>query len=142
EPMRKPLAVLGLAFALGALAKVRHNNITKSAGENWLTYAGTYAGWRYSPLHEITSDDVKNLVPKWIYRVPNARGLESSPIVYQGVLYVTSGNAIHAMNAHNGRLVWQYVDSQAKKAGVNRGAAIWENKVYFTTSDNYLVALN
>jgi alcohol dehydrogenase (cytochrome c) len=119
-----------------------HDDIAKGAAENWLTYAGSYAGWRYSPLTQITPQNVNSLVPKWIYRVPGARGLQSSPIVYQGVLYVTAPNAVHALDARTGRLIWQYADPRAQKSGPNRGAAIWADKIYFTTSDNFLTALN
>jgi alcohol dehydrogenase (cytochrome c) len=135
-------AVLSLAFAIGAFAEVRHETVVKGAGEDWLTYAGTYSGWRYSPLKQITADNVRNMVPKWVYHVPGARGLRSSPVVYQGVLYITNTNSVYAIDARSGRLVWQYADPRSKKQGVNRGAAIWADKVYFTTSDNYLVALD
>ncbi len=134
--------VLSLVIAAGALGQVRQEDIVKGAGDEWLTYAGTYAGWRYSPLKQITAENAKNIVPKWVYRVPGARSLQSSPIVYQGVLYVTSTNSVSAIDARSGRRVWQYSDPRAEKAGVNRGAAIWGDKVYFTTSDNYLVALD
>ena len=134
--------LLCLALSFGALAEVRHENVVKGAGEDWLTYAGDYSGWRYSPLKQITADNVRNMAPKWVYHVPGARGLRSSPIVYQGVLYITNTNSVYAIDARSGRLAWQYADPRAKKGGVNRGAAVWVDKVYFTTSDNYLVALD
>jgi alcohol dehydrogenase (cytochrome c) len=133
-----------LAFLLcaGAAAQVRYDDILKSPGKDWLTYAGTYRGWRYSPLQQITPENAASLVPKWAYHVPGARGLRSSPIVYQGVLYVTNTNAVYAVDARTGRLIWQYADTRAEKSGVNRGAAILGDRVYFTTSDNYLTALD
>lgn len=136
------LTLLSLALALGSSAQVRHDDVLKGAGEDWLTYAGTYSGWRYSPLKQITTENARNLVTKWVYHVPGARGLRSSPIVYKGVLYITNTNSIYAIDARSGRLVWEYSDPRAKKGGVNRGAAIWGDRVYFTTSDNYLVALD
>ena len=96
----------------------------KGPGENWTTYAGSYQGWRYSPLKQITVENAKSLAPKWVYHVPDARGLRSSPIVYKGVMYVTNSNSVYALDAHSGRLVWQYLDTRAKGQGVNRGAAI------------------
>ena len=136
------LFAIALALAAASSAQVSHDAIAKGAANDWLTYAGTYAGWRYSPLTQITADNAKNVVPKWVYRVPQARGIESSPIVYQGVLYITGSNSIYAIDARTGRLAWQYADPRSKKAGVNRGAAIWGDRVYFTTNDNYLVALD
>lgn len=117
--MRRVLS-LGL-LALAATAQVKQEDIVKGAGEDWLTYAGTFSGWRYSPLKQITAENAKNLVTKWVYHVPGARGLRSSPIVYQGVLYITNTNSVYAIDARSGRLVWQYADPRAKKGGVNRG---------------------
>ena len=55
--------LLCLVLALGAFAEVRHEDVAKGAGEDWLTYAGSYSGWRYSPLNQITADNVRNMVP-------------------------------------------------------------------------------
>src|SRR5215472_16815390 len=125
-----------------AWAQVRYEDIVKGPGSDWLTYAGSYQGWRYSPLKEITASNAANLTPRWVYHVPNARGLRTSPIVYKGVMYVTNTNSIYALDARSGRLIWQYLDPGAKKQSVNRGAAIWGDRVYFTTADCYLVALD
>ena len=121
---------------------MRYEDILKGPGADWLTYAGSYQGWRYSPLKQITANNAASLTPKWVYHVPAAKGLRTSPIVYKGVMYVTNSNSVYALDAATGRLVWQYVDTGAKKQGVNRGAAILGDRVYFTTSDNYLTALD
>ncbi|MDX1978951.1 MAG: PQQ-dependent dehydrogenase, methanol/ethanol family [Bryobacteraceae bacterium] len=131
-----------LLLCLTASAQVRYEEILKGPAADWLTYAGSYQGWRYSPLKQITVENAKSLAPKWVYHVPNARGLESSPIVYKGVMYVTNSNSVYALDARSGRLIWQYVDTRPAKRGVNRGAAISGDRVYFTTSDNYLTALD
>ena len=89
--------LLCFVFALSAIPQVRHEDVAKGASEDWLTYAGSYAGWRYSPLKQITTENVRNMVPKWVYHVPGARGLRSSPIVYQDVLYITNTNSIYAV---------------------------------------------
>jgi alcohol dehydrogenase (cytochrome c) len=123
-------------------AQVRYEDIRKGPGENWLTYAGTYQGWRYSPLDRITVDNAASLVPKWVYHVPNAKGLRTSPIVYDGVMYATNSNSVYAIDVRSGRLVWSYLDARAVGQGVNRGAAILGDLVYFTTTDNYLTALD
>jgi quinohemoprotein ethanol dehydrogenase len=138
--MRTCLLLLVLGSALRGQA--RYEDILKGPGEDWLTYAGSYEGWRYSPLKQISVENAASMAPKWVYHVPNATGLRSSPIVYKGVMYVTNSNALYAIDARSGRLIWQYEDTKAKKSGVNRGAAILGDSIYFTTSDNYLVALD
>lgn len=130
-------------FACAALsAQVRYEDILKGPSTDWLTYAGTYQGSRYSTLSSITPENAKNLTAKWVYHVPNARGLRTSPIVYKGVMYVTNTNSVYALDAATGREIWQYIDTKAKNSGVNRGSAILGDRIYFTTSDNYLTALD
>lgn len=136
------LATLFLAVLTCAYAQVRYEDIVKGPGANWLTYAGTYQGSRYSPLNEITPGNAPNLVAKWVYHVPDAKGLRTSPIVYNGVMYVTNSNSVYALDARDGSEIWRYADTRAKKQGVNRGAAISGDLVYFTTTDNYLTALD
>ncbi len=131
-----------LAVCSVASAQVTYEDILKSPGKDWLTYAGSYNGWRHSPLEQITPENAGSLVPKWVYRVPNAARLQTSPVVYDGVMYVTDTNAMYALDARSGRLIWSYVDARAKESGPNRGPAILGDRVYFVTSDNYLTALD
>lgn len=134
--------LLACLLCASAAAQVKYEDIIKSPGEDWLTYAGSYSGWRYSPLEEITAENVGSLASKWVYRVPNSRKLQTSPLVYQGVMYVTDANSVYALDGAAGRLIWQYVDTRVEEQSNNRGAAILGNRVYITTSDNYLTALD
>ncbi len=86
--MRLRAAAIG--FCLPALlgAQVRYEDIRKSPGNDWLTYAGDYQGTRHSPLTQINRDNAGSLVPKWVYRVEGATKLETTPLVYDGVMYV------------------------------------------------------
>jgi alcohol dehydrogenase (cytochrome c) len=131
-----------LVMALAAVAQVRYEDIRKGPGADWLTYAGSYDGQRHSPLKQITPQNAANLTAKWIYHVPVGRGLECTPLVHDGVMYITASNEIHALDAVTGRMIWQYRDESVKQQRSNRGAAILGDKVYFITSDTHLVALN
>ena len=135
-------AAVALACAASSPAQVAYEDIVQGPGANWLTYAGSYSGWRHSPLTEITPENAASLTAKWVFRVPNASALEATPIVHDGVLYMTDTNSVYALDARTGRLVWSYVDARAERKGANRGAAILGNRVYFVTSDNYLTALD
>src|SRR5438445_367605 len=137
---RAMLAVSALLAPLGA--QVRYEDIRKSPGNDWLTYAGDYQATRHSPLTAITRDNVASLVPKWVYRVEGATHLESSPLVFEGVMYVTNSNEVHALDARTGRRIWQYRDDKAATQRVNRGAALLGDRVFFITSDAHLVALH
>ena len=133
---------IGVAAALACGAQVRYEDIVQGPNENWLTYAGSYSGQRHSPLKQITTANARNMAAQWVYHVPDSKKLESSPIVYDGILYVTNSNAVHALDARTGRKIWVYIDDQAKGARVNRGAAILGDRVYIVTTDCHLVALH
>ncbi len=104
---------LGLA-ALAALGQVKYEDIVAGPGANWLTYAGSYSGQRHSPLTQINTETAKNLTAKWVYHVPDAKKLEAVPIVYDGIMYVTNSNQLHALDARTGRRIWVYRDEQAE----------------------------
>src|SRR2546426_5656382 len=97
--------LLACALSLPCAAQVRYEDILKGPGDNWLTYAGDYSGRRHSPLKQITADNAGSLVPKWVYHIPKASGLRTSPIVYNGVMYVTNTNEVRALDARTGRLI-------------------------------------
>jgi alcohol dehydrogenase (cytochrome c) len=134
--------LLCAALALTASAQVRYDLIRKGPGNDWLTYAGDYAAQRHSPLTQITRDNVPTLVPKWVYHVEKSSHLEATPLVHDGIMYVTDSNQVHALDARTGRRIWMYLDGQAKRSDVNRGAALLDDRVFFVTSDGHLVALN
>jgi alcohol dehydrogenase (cytochrome c) len=135
-------SLLLLLTASTLLAQVSFDDIRKSPNQNWLTYSGDYSGRGLSPLTQITPENAQNLTPKWTFAVPNAKGLRTRPIVADGVLYATNTNAIFALDAKSGRVIWQYTDTQSKKESGNRGAAILGNQVYFNTADCHLVSLD
>src|SRR5215467_6616359 len=111
---------VGLAVA-ALSAQVRYEDLLKSPGKDWLTYAGDYKGTRYSPLNQITRDNAGSIVPKWVYRVEGATKLETTPLVYDGVMYITGGNEAHALDARTGRRIWYYHDDKAGSPRNNRG---------------------
>jgi len=116
------LAVWMLAAC--AFAQVKPEDILKSPNADWLTYAGDYRGTRHSPLKQITTANVSSLVPKWVYHVPKATKLEASPLVHQGVMYVTAPNEVRALDARTGRLAREWKDGRAEGSEGNPGAGL------------------
>jgi alcohol dehydrogenase (cytochrome c) len=115
-----------------------------------LTYGLGYKAQRYSPLDQISKSTVKRLVPAWTlsFGGEKQRGQESQPIVVDGTLYVTASySRVYAVDAKTGAEKWQY-DARLPDGilpccdVINRGAAIYKDKIYFTTLDAQLVALN
>src|ERR1700728_3068168 len=81
-----------------------------SDGDNWITAGRDYASTRFSPLAQITSDNVKRLVPKWSFSVGTLDAQQTTPLVNDGVMYLTSAHSrIYAVDAHTGRQIWGYV---------------------------------
>ena len=138
-----------LLFACALAAQVPYERIANADREpgNWLTYSGNYLGHRYSPLSQITPANVARLQVKWAYQFPDPR-TEVSPIVADGVMYVTGPNSAAALDVRTGRPFWKWrrpvpPDYQSIGFGrVNRGAAILDDKLYVATLDAYLVALD
>jgi alcohol dehydrogenase (cytochrome c) len=119
---------------------VTYEEILQGPGANWLTYSGDYQGWRYSPLKQITRENVARLVPKWTYSLGSH--LETTPIVFDGVMYVTTSNEVDALDARTGRRIWRFHDDQSSQESPNRGVAVLGDRVFFVTSDAHLVALH
>jgi alcohol dehydrogenase (cytochrome c) len=119
---------------------------------DWPHYGGSQFSWRYSALDQINTGNVKNLAPAWIFQTGDyAENLHSTPIVVDGVMYLITARAqVFALDAANGRVIWQY-RYPTPRAGIpgtfsdfiqNRGVAVGDGKVFFGTKDNFLVALD
>lgn len=124
----------------------RYRVVTSQA--DWPTYNGGMNGSRYSPLAQITRSNVARLAPKWIFGLPNTPPLQVTPVVVDGVMYVTSANQCYALDAGSGRQIWHYQRPRTKglvgnaAGGVNRGVGVAGDRVFMVTDHAHLVALN
>ncbi len=117
--------------------------------QNWLTYGGNYAAWRYSSLDAINRTNIQQLVPVWTFQTGKVDGgFSCTPLVADGVMYITSpGNRVFAIDAATGKEIWHYYYALPKEMGLiygpwNRGVALGDGLVFMGTVDNHLVALN
>ena len=118
--------------------------------EEWLTYGGTYEEERHSLLTQVNRDTVKDLGVAWTYELSTARGVEATPIVVDGVMYVTSAwSVVHALDARTGTEKWVYDPAVDRAVGVkaccdvvNRGVAVYDGRVYVGVIDGRLEALD
>jgi alcohol dehydrogenase (cytochrome c) len=115
--------------------------------DNILTYGMGYHQQRYSPLKEINKQTVKRLVPVWNLSLDNNWGEQAQPIVYNGVMYVTNARATIAIDVATGKQIWkQALDWPPETPRVvccgvsNKGAAIYNGKVFRTTLDARVIA--
>jgi alcohol dehydrogenase (cytochrome c) len=118
-------------------------SLLKPARDSWPTYHGDYSGRRHSPLTQITPDNVKQLGLAWAFQTGRSDQIKASPILVNGVMYVTAPDHLWAIDARNGRQLWHYTHPENKAFHIgHRGVAVYRNLVYLTTPDAYLVALD
>ena len=117
---------------------------------DWLAYGRDYGEQRFSPLTQVNKKTIKDLELAWSFDMYTNRGLEASPIIVDGIMYMTgSWSVVFAVDAKTGEEIWSYdpevPGDWARKACcdvVNRGVAVYEGAVFVATLDGYLVALN
>ena len=121
-----------------------------SPGAEWLSHSGGYNEQRHSPLAQINRDNVSNLGVAWTYDLATNRGVEATPIVANGVMYVTSAwSLVYALDARTGEEQWVYDPEADKRVGVNaccdvvnRGVALYDEKIFVGVIDGRLEALD
>jgi PQQ-dependent dehydrogenase (methanol/ethanol family) len=131
---------------------------------DWLSYDGKLNANRYSDLAQINTTNVRQLRVQWVFTVPLWRnlvpdtsyfvqnyayfGLEVTPLVADGVMYITGPGSVYALDARSGREIWAYTRKRTATVvgdaalGTNRGVAILGDKVFATTDNAHLIALN
>jgi len=114
----------------------------------WLTYGGDYSSHRHSPLTQITPENVNQLAAQWTFQTGTTGSFQTTPLVVDGVLYVTGyNNNAWAVDARTGRQIWRYrreipEDWKGCCGAVNRGFGVLGDRLYMTTIDAHLVALD
>ena len=129
------------------------NDRLRAAGtdaDEWLTYSGSYNGWRHTSLRDITSANVGQLSLRWVKQLdvsdPN---IEATPLVVDGAIFtVADGWRVFALDAKTGDLIWEYKRSVStvgpllERGPVSRGLAVKGSTIFFGSPDGYLVAIN
>ena len=134
----------------GDMMHVTQDMLNRADGDanNFLHTNGNYEQTRYYPASQINTGNVKNLRPAWIFQTEIVESLETTPIVVNGVMYVTTSfNHIHALDARTGEELWHYKHKMGPITTYccgpnNRGVAVYKDKVYMGTLDSKLVALD
>jgi len=117
---------------------------------NWIMAPRDYASTRYSPLTQVNAGNVKRMVPVWSFSFGTLDAQNTTPLVLDGVMYVTSSHGrIFAVDARTGAMKWMYAHAMPDDIGKmlccdlgNRGAALYGDKVFYVTPDSHVIALN
>lgn len=112
----------------------------------WPTYNGDLGGNRYTTLTQINKNTVARLAPRWSFTIPGAGQLQVTPVVVDGIMYVTAPNECFALDAGSGRRIWHYkrprTSGMATGGGANRGVGVAGDRVFMQTDNAHLIALN
>jgi alcohol dehydrogenase (cytochrome c) len=129
---------------LDKLTPVTAAMLAKPAASEWLTWRRTYDSQGYSPLNQITRDNVKNLRVAWSWSLPPGPNT-AAPLVHDGVMFVQGyGDQVQALDAATGDLLWHYqrLLPEDSRPAVKKNIAIFGNKLYAATSDTHMIALD
>ena len=116
--------------------------------ENWLMYSGHYSSQRYSHLDQVTVDNADRLRVKWVYQLQTLDRAETTPLVVDGIMYVTeSPSTVIALDARTGRVFWRYEHELPEELTYccgrnNRGVAVMGTRLFMSTLDAHLVSLD
>lgn len=143
-------AILVFCAPVVCPAQVTSGRVLKAAEEpqNWLSYSGNYASWRYSPLDQIDAGNVRSLQAQWVFQVGEKGSFETTPLVVDGILYGTGpDDTAFALDARTGKAIWRYQRNVPAKlpvccGRVNRGLAMLGSTLYMGTLDAHLIALD
>ncbi|MGI9426851.1 MAG: pyrroloquinoline quinone-dependent dehydrogenase [Hyphomicrobiaceae bacterium] len=134
----------------GDMSTVTQDMLSRAAGDanNFLHTNGNYEQSRYYPSAQINTSNVRNLRPAWIFQTEIVESLETTPIVVNGVMYVTTSfNHVYALDARTGQQIWHFKHKMGKITTYccgpnNRGVAILGNRLFMGTLDAKLVSLD
>ena len=124
----------------------RYRVVTSQA--DWPTYHGDPSGNRYSKLTQIGKNNANRLTARWVFPLPNVTTVENTPVVVDGIMYVSSANECWALDAGSGRVVWHYQRPRTKglsgnaAGGFNRGVATAADRVFMLTDNAHIIAMN
>ncbi len=120
-------------------------------GGEWSTYNGDYSGRRFAPQSQINASNITALAPRWIYRISSVgaqRGvgnptIKCTPLVVNGIMYLTIPDHVWALNARTGEEIWHYSweDHGGHLVG-QRGVGIYNDWIYFLSPDGWFISLD
>jgi acido-empty-quinoprotein group A len=135
------LAALALSVPSYAADGLDPEVILHPPPDSWPTYNGDYSGRRYSSISQINQSNVATLTLAWMAPM-HSTAVKATPLLVDGILYLTTPDNVWAMDARTGRMIWRYHrDSEGDKIG-HRGVGMYKDRLYFTTADCHLIALN
>ena len=126
-----------LAVVLCSLAAAR---VSAQPAGSWPALNGDNSGRRHSPLAQINTSNAASLAPAWQFK-PAAGVIKGTPVVVNGILYLTVPDRVWAVDARTGQELWRFNRPSRGDRIANRGVAFYKDKIYFGTPDAFLICL-
>lgn len=135
--------------ALNVSTDIRTGDLSaQPSASDWASYNGDYSGRRYNRLSQINPATLPQLRAEWVFHARNTSRLEVTPVVVNGMMFVTAANDAFALDAATGRIVWHFsrpvsenlIDDAA--GHINRGVGVWHDRVYMETDNAHLLCLD
>lgn len=144
----KPFIILSLIwlFVFLECMSAQDKNLDAFASlptTSWPTYNGDFTGQRHSPLTQITPRNANQMGLAWAFQTGQSPQIKSTPILLNGVVYVSTPDNVWALDARSGRQLWHYIHPANNGFHIgSRGVAVYKNSVFFTTPDDHVVSLD
>lgn len=147
------LAFIGISCTIATKENIVTDEALVNAERNaaeWLSYGSNYSETRFSTLDQINYENADQLGLAWHFEMNTTRGVEATPLVSNGIMYLTGPwSILYALDAKSGKKLWEYDPKVPKEYGekaccdvVNRGAALYKGKVYIASLDGRLIAID
>ncbi|HLW84765.1 MAG TPA: PQQ-dependent dehydrogenase, methanol/ethanol family [Candidatus Sulfotelmatobacter sp.] len=136
------------AAALNTIDLRAEDLLGQPPAANWVSYNGDYSGRRYSSLSQINVENLPQLRAEWVFHARNSSRLEGTPVVVNGMMFMTAANDAFALDAATGRVVWHFSRPVSEdliddaSSHINRGVGVWRNRVYMETDNAHLLCLD
>jgi alcohol dehydrogenase (cytochrome c) len=141
--MKRALLLTFNAAALLSAQGVDPSMLLNPPADSWPAYHGDYSGRRHSALTQITPQNVANLGLAWAFQTGQVQQIKSSPLLVDGVLYLTVTDNVWAVDARSGHQLWHYTYPPNKGFHIgSRGVSMYKDWLYFMTPDSHLICLN
>src|ERR1700740_654185 len=144
--LKKTLLIVSCVFACSLWTRAQgadEKTLLHPPADSWPGYHGDYSGRRHSSLIQITPANVGNLSLAWAFQTEQAAPIKCSPLLVNGILYITVPDNVWAVDARSGHQIWHYTYPPNKGFHIgSRGVAMYKNWLYFMTPDAHLLSLN
>jgi len=139
----RPLGIAALLTVSVAGQDMTQEKLLHPSADSWPMYHGDYSGRRHSALTQIKPENAGGLALAWAFQTGGSTAIKASPLVVDGIIYISVPNIVWAVDARSGRQIWKYQYPANKGFHIgSRGVSMYKDWLFFVTPDAHLISLN